>query len=71
MVGPSPCYINDGGYFGGFDRKILKDVETMDKNYIGWSNFLAPKMHGKIKIGALEVRAQTQGPKSFCCNRFL
>ena len=47
MVGPSPCYINDDGYFGGFDRKDIEGLlETMDKNYIGWSNFLAPNIMG-------------------------
>ncbi len=43
MVGPSPCYINDGDYFGGFTKKDIQGLlDTMDKNYIGWANFLAP-----------------------------
>ena len=43
MAGPSPCYINDGEYTGGFERKDIEGLlETMEKNYIGWSNFLAP-----------------------------
>jgi sigma-B regulation protein RsbQ len=43
MVGPSPCYINDNGYKGGFERKDIQELlETMDKNYVGWANFLAP-----------------------------
>lgn len=43
LVGPSPCYINDGQYKGGFDRKDIEELlDTMDKNYIGWANFLAP-----------------------------
>lgn len=45
MVGPSPCYINDdvAHYVGGFGRKDIEDLlETMDKNYVGWANFLAP-----------------------------
>ena len=44
MVGPSPRYINDGdGYVGGFERADIDGLlETMDKNYIGWANFLAP-----------------------------
>jgi sigma-B regulation protein RsbQ len=42
-VGPSPRYINDAGYVGGFERKDIEELlETMDKNYIGWANFLAP-----------------------------
>jgi sigma-B regulation protein RsbQ len=44
LVGPSPCYINDtDGYVGGFERKDIEELlDTMEKNYIGWANFLAP-----------------------------
>jgi sigma-B regulation protein RsbQ len=44
MIGPSPCYINEqSGYFGGFEKKDLQGLlDTMDQNYIGWANFLAP-----------------------------
>ena len=43
LIGPSARYINDGEYFGGFERSDIEDLlETMDKNYIGWANFLAP-----------------------------
>lgn len=47
MVGPSPGYINDGDYVGGFERKDIEGLlETMEKNYIGWANFLAPAIMG-------------------------
>jgi sigma-B regulation protein RsbQ len=43
LVGPSPRYINDGPYVGGFDRKDIEGLfEMMDRNFIGWANFLAP-----------------------------
>jgi sigma-B regulation protein RsbQ len=44
MVGPSPRYINDApDYVGGFERSDIEGLlETMDKNYIGWANHLAP-----------------------------
>lgn len=43
LIGPSPCYINDKTYVGGFERKDIEELlDTMDKNYIGWANFLAP-----------------------------
>jgi sigma-B regulation protein RsbQ len=43
MVGPSPRYINDTGYVGGFERADIEGLlDLMDKNYIGWANFLAP-----------------------------
>jgi sigma-B regulation protein RsbQ len=47
MVGPSPGYINDGEYKGGFEKKDIEELlETMEKNYIGWANFLAPNIMG-------------------------
>lgn len=47
MVGPSPCYINDENYKGGFERQDIEGLlETMEKNYIGWSSFLAPQIMG-------------------------
>jgi sigma-B regulation protein RsbQ len=43
MVGPSPRYINDTDYVGGFERQDIEGLlDLMDKNYIGWANFLAP-----------------------------
>lgn len=44
LIGPSPCYINDeAGYVGGFNRSDIEELLlTMEKNYIGWANFLAP-----------------------------
>ena len=45
LVGPSPCYINKENYTGGFERKDIEGLlETMEKNYIGWANFLAPNI---------------------------
>lgn len=47
MVGPSPCYINQEGYTGGFEHSDIEGLlETMEKNYIGWANFLAPRIMG-------------------------
>lgn len=43
MVGPSARYMNDTDYVGGFERQDLEGLlDLMDKNYIGWANFLAP-----------------------------
>jgi sigma-B regulation protein RsbQ len=43
LVGPSPRYINEPPYVGGFERRDIEELlDTMDKNYIGWANFLAP-----------------------------
>jgi sigma-B regulation protein RsbQ len=43
LIGPSPRYINDTGYVGGFERADIEGLlEMMDKNFIGWARFLAP-----------------------------
>jgi sigma-B regulation protein RsbQ len=45
MVGPSPRYINEAesGYTGGFERQDIEGLlDMMDRNYVGWANFLAP-----------------------------
>jgi sigma-B regulation protein RsbQ len=43
LIGPSPRYINDTGYLGGFERADIEGLlEMMDKNFIGWARFLAP-----------------------------
>lgn len=47
MVGPSPCYINDGDYFGGFERQDIEGLlETLESNYLGWSSTMAPAIMG-------------------------
>lgn len=44
LVGPSPRYINDQpDYVGGFEREEIEGLlDMMDRNYIGWANFLGP-----------------------------
>jgi sigma-B regulation protein RsbQ len=43
LIGPSPRYINDAPYVGGFERADIDGLlEMMDRNFIGWANFLAP-----------------------------
>lgn len=47
MVGPSPCYVNDGDYFGGFERRDIDGLlETLESNYLGWSSNMAPAIMG-------------------------
>lgn len=47
LVGPSPCYINDGEYVGGFVREDVEALlESLDSNYLGWSNSMAPVIMG-------------------------
>lgn len=43
LVGPSPCYINDGDYVGGFTRADINGLlQTLDANHLGWSRSMAP-----------------------------
>jgi sigma-B regulation protein RsbQ len=47
FVGPSPRYLNDEGYHGGFERPDLEALfDFMDSNYLGWSSQLAPAIMG-------------------------
>ena len=47
MVSPSPCYINDGAYVGGFTRDDIDSLlETLENNYLGWSSAMAPAIMG-------------------------
>lgn len=63
MVGPSPRYINDGDYVGGFgESDILELLESLESNYLGWSSAMAPVIMGnpdRPELGA-ELEA------SFC-----
>jgi sigma-B regulation protein RsbQ len=47
MVGPSPSFINDGDYIGGFNRGDIDMLLTMmEKNFINWTRETAPLIMG-------------------------
>lgn len=47
MIGPSPCYVNDDAYTGGFSRGDIDSLlDTLDSNYLGWASAMAPKIMG-------------------------
>jgi len=47
LVGPSPCYVDDGDYVGGFSRGDIDELlESLDSNYLGWSSAMAPVIMG-------------------------
>lgn len=47
LVGPSPSYINQGEYVGGFDHQDIEEMlEFLDTNYLGWSSTMAPAIMG-------------------------
>ncbi|HUR50588.1 MAG TPA: alpha/beta hydrolase [Mycobacteriales bacterium] len=48
MVGPSPRYVDDEGYVGGFSERDVEDLLTsLDSNYLGWSSAMAPVIMGR------------------------
>lgn len=49
LVGPSPRYINDDGYVGGFEREDIDALlDSLDSNYLGWSSTMAPVIMGNL-----------------------
>ena len=63
MIGPSPCYVNDGDYVGGFERKDIDSLlETLESNYLGWSSNMAPAIMGAPNRPELGVELTN----SFC-----
>ena len=47
LVGPSPCYIDDADYRGGFSRQQIEDLlDILDNNNLGWSRAIAPQIMG-------------------------
>ncbi|MGY2082242.1 alpha/beta fold hydrolase [Blastococcus sp. SYSU DS0539] len=47
MVGPSPRYIDEGDYVGGFSRSdIVGLLDALDSNHLGWSAQMAPVIMG-------------------------
>ncbi|MDN3249350.1 alpha/beta fold hydrolase [Streptomyces mutabilis] len=47
MVAPSPRYIDDPGYRGGFSAEDIDELlESLESNYLGWSAAMAPVIMG-------------------------
>jgi sigma-B regulation protein RsbQ len=47
MVCPSPRYIDDLGYVGGFAESAIHELlDSLDSNYLGWSTAMAPVIMG-------------------------
>lgn len=43
MIGPSPHYLNEPGYQGGFDKGDISELlDMMEVNYKEWAKYLAP-----------------------------
>jgi sigma-B regulation protein RsbQ len=47
MVGPSPRYVDDGDYTGGFSRTDIAGLlDSLESNHLGWSAQMAPVIMG-------------------------
>jgi sigma-B regulation protein RsbQ len=47
LLTPSPCYIDDEDYRGGFSRADIDELlEALESNYLGWSAAMAPVIMG-------------------------
>ena len=47
LVGPSPRYIDDIGYVGGFSGADIEELlRSLDNNYLGWSQAMTPVIMG-------------------------
>jgi len=47
LVGPSPRYINDADYTGGFTAEQIEELlDFLDSNHMGWSQAMAPVIMG-------------------------
>jgi sigma-B regulation protein RsbQ len=47
LVGPSPRYIDDDGYTGGFSRSDIEELlGSLESNFLGWSSTMAPVIMG-------------------------
>jgi len=63
MVGPSPRYIDDEGYRGGFSREQIDELlEFLAENHLGWSAAMAPAIMGNADRPELGSRLEN----SFC-----
>ena len=63
LVGPSPRYIDDGDYVGGFTREDIDGLlDSLDSNYLGWSQTYAPVIMGHPD----EPELQEELTNSFC-----
>jgi sigma-B regulation protein RsbQ len=63
LVSPSPRYINDDDYIGGFEQTDIEALlDSLDANYLGWSQQTAPVIMGTPERPGLQDRLTD----SFC-----
>ncbi|WP_111768490.1 alpha/beta fold hydrolase [Nakamurella deserti] len=66
MVSPSPRFIDDRDYTGGFTEEDIDGLlESLDSNYFGWAANMAPMVMGDAQPAALQEELTV----SFCRTR--
>ncbi len=79
LVGPSPSYINDGNYTGGFEKDQIEELlASMDNNHLGWSMSMASVIMGNpdkkelaVELGNSFCRTDPAIAKQFARTTFL
>lgn len=47
FVSPSPRYVDDGSYVGGFTEQDIEELlDSLESNFLGWSSAMAPVIMG-------------------------
>jgi sigma-B regulation protein RsbQ len=63
LLVPSPCYVDDADYRGGFSRADIDELlESLESNYLGWSAAMAPVIMGNPERPELASELEA----SFC-----
>jgi sigma-B regulation protein RsbQ len=63
LIGPSPRYLDDEDYVGGFSRADIEGLlDFLDRNYLGWSATMAPVIMGNPERPELAAELTS----SFC-----
>jgi sigma-B regulation protein RsbQ len=63
LIGPSPRYVNDGDYIGGFSQEDIDGLlDFLDSNHLGWSSTMAPVIMGNPERPELSAELEN----SFC-----
>jgi sigma-B regulation protein RsbQ len=54
LIGPSPKYVDDDDYVGGFSQEAITALlDSLDSNYLGWSSAMAPGVVGNAELPEL------------------
>jgi sigma-B regulation protein RsbQ len=63
LLCPSPCYLNEPGYHGGFDKADIESMlQFMQTDYVGWADTFAPLIMGNPEQPSLADELS----QSFC-----